>query len=359
MKRRQFIGAAGLGALGAATGARAQAAPQIKWRLTSSFQKSLDLIYGGAETFARSVTQATGGAFQIDVFPSGEITPGLRALDAVQAGEVECAHTSLDYFWNRDPSFALAAAVPFGMNARQQNAWLATGGGERLNAILKPSNVIAFPAGNTGCQMGGWFRGEVKSVADLTGLKIRIGGFAGKVWQRLGAAPQAIARDEIRPALESGALDAAVWIAPRDDEKLDLKGPAPNYYYPGFWAGGAAFHLIVNLDKWNALPDAYKAVVIASAALANGDMLARYDAGNPPALKRLALSGATLRPFPQDVLEAAYKTTGDLMADLSDGDAAFKVLADDFNAFRRDEYLWWQVGEYPFDNFMIRQRGRG
>ncbi len=362
MKRRNFvkIAGAGLAAAAVAKPAVAQSAPEVKWRLTSSFPKSLDTIYGGAEVLAKQVAELTDGKFQIQVFAAGEIVPGLQALDAVQNGTVEACHTATYYYVGKDPTFAIPATVPFGLNARQQNSWLLQGGGNELvNEFFKKYNVIGMPTGNTGVQMGGWFRKEIKTVADMSGLKMRIGGIAGQVLQKLGVVPQQIAGGEIYPALEKGTIDAAEWVGPYDDEKLGFNKVAPFYYYPGWWEGGLTVHSLFNLEKYNALPKAYQAALLNACAYANQNMQARYDMQNPAALKRLVQAGAQLRPFPQDVMEASWKATNELYAEISAKNAEFKKLLDAMVAYRGDQYLWWQVAEFTFDNFMIRNRTRG
>ena len=362
MKRRQFIKSAGLATAGVALAAPAlaQSAPEIKWRLTSSFPKSLDTIFGGAEVFAKAVSEATDGRFQIQVFPAGEIAPALQALDAVQNGTVEVCQTALYYYWGKDPAFAFPTAVPFGMNSRQINAWLYHGGGNDLvNEFMADYNAYALPSGNTGGQMGGWFRKEIKTVADLNGLKFRCGGFAGKVLQKLGVVPTQLAAGDIYPALEKGTLDAVEFVGPYDDEKLGFNKVAPFYYYPGWWEGGAALHLCFNLAKWKELPKQYQAVVTQAAALANIDMQANYDAKNPEALKRLIASGTQLRPFSAEIMDASYKAAMEVYKEASDSNPKFKKFHDAYMAFRNDEYSWWQVCEYTFDNFMIRQRAKG
>src|SRR6476619_330173 len=201
MKRRQFLKNAGLGVAGAAvvsSPAIAQSMPEIKWRLTSSFPKSLDTLYGAAEEFAKVVSEATDKRFQIQVFAANEIVPPLAAADAVQKGTVEMAQTASYYYFGKDPSLAFGTAVPFGLNARMQNAWMYHGGGmELMNEFYKQSNIYGLPCGNTGCQMGGWFRRELKTPEDLRGLKMRIGGFAGTVMQKLGVVPQQIPGGEV------------------------------------------------------------------------------------------------------------------------------------------------------------------
>ncbi|KYK44583.1 ABC transporter substrate-binding protein [Bradyrhizobium liaoningense] len=362
MKRRDFlkVSAAGAAATAVASPAIAQSSPEVKWRLTSSFPKSLDTIYGGAEQMAKYVAEMTDNKFQIQVFAGGEIVPGLQALDATSSGTVEMCHTVSYYYVGKDPTFAIFASVPFGLNARQQNSWLYQGGGNELaNEFFKKSNVIGFPCGNTGAQMGGWFRKEIKTVADLSGLKMRIGGIAGQVFQKVGVVPQQLAGGDIYPALEKGTIDAAEWVGPYDDEKLGFAKVAKYYYYPGFWEGGPTVHAFANLEKFNALPKSYQAILTNATAHANTWMAARYDMQNPAALKRLVAGGTQLRPFTNEVLEACLKSTNELWAEISAKNADFKKSIDAMQAYRSDEYLWWQVAEYTYDSFMIRSRTRG
>ena len=212
MKRREFLKSAGVG-LAASTAvaapAIAQSMPEIKWRNTVSWPKSLDTLYGGCEYFAKRVAEITDNKFQIQVFAAGEIVPGLQVLDAVQNGNVEMGNTAMYYYFGKDPAFTFGTALPFGLNSRQMNGWLRFGGGhELLNELLAKYNCIGVAAGNTGAQMGGWFRKEIKSVEDLKGLKMRIGGFAGTIVTKLGVVPQQLAGGDIYPALEKGTLDA-------------------------------------------------------------------------------------------------------------------------------------------------------
>src|SRR5258708_18700313 len=219
MKRRQFIngtgaGMAGILAAGVAP-AFAQGGPEIKWRLASSFPKSLDTIYGAAETMSKRIAACTGGKFQVQVFAAGEIVPGLQVLDAVQSGTVQAGHTAPYYYWGKDPAFALDTAVPFSLNARQTDAWQIFGGGNELFAdFYKGYNMVRFPCGNTGAQMGGWFRKEVKTVADLKGVKFRIGGFAGTIMAKLGMVPQQLAGGDIYPPLTKATTAPAEWVRP-------------------------------------------------------------------------------------------------------------------------------------------------
>jgi TRAP-type mannitol/chloroaromatic compound transport system substrate-binding protein len=359
MKRRKFLQVAGgaVAASAVAAPAIAQSAPEIKWRLTSSFPKALDTIYGAAEVLAKYVNEATDGKFQIQVFAAGEIAPGLQALDVVSNGTVEMCHTACYYYIGKDPTFAFATAVPFGLNQRMMDAWCMHGGGtDLLNAFFAKHKAIGFMAGNTGAQMGGWFRKEIKTVDDLKGVKMRIGGFAGQVLSKLGVVPQQIAGGEIYQALERGTIDAAEWVGPYDDEKLGFNKVAPYYYYPGWWEGGPMLHAMVNLEKFNSLPKGYKAVLEAASHTANTWMMAKYDAGNPAALRRLIAGGAKLQPFSTPIMEACLKAANEVYADTSAKNAEFKKIHDSYMAFRNDQYLWWQVAEYAFDSFQIRSR---
>src|SRR6266581_3240794 len=357
MKRRDVLKAASAGFAAAAIAkpAIAQSMPELKWRCTSSFPKSLDTLYGAAEIFAKAVAEATENKFQIQVFAAGEIVPGLQAADAVTNGTVEACHTASYYYVGKDPTFALPCAVPFGLNARMQNAWVYFGGGIDLtNEFYKKYNIYALPAGNTGCQMGGWFRKEIKEPGDFNGLKMRIGGYAGRVLQKLGCVPQQLAGGDIYPALEKGTIDAAEWVGPYDDEKLGFYKVAPYYYYPGWWEGGPMLLGIVNLDKWNSLPKYYQSVLEQAGHYANNWMMAKYDQANPQALRRLLANGAKLHAFPAPVMEASFKAAKELHSEVSATNADFKKVYDSLTAFSNNGYQWFQVAEVGYDNFMAR-----
>ncbi len=359
MERRSFIHGAGLAGVLAAGVAPAivHAQATLRWRLASSFPKSLDTIFGAAEVFAKLVGEMTGGKFQISVHAAGELMPAFGVVDGVQGGTIEIAHTAPYYFFGKDPVFALGCAIPFGLNSRQMSAWMYEGNGLKLmREFYAKYNIINFPGGNTGAQMGGWFRKEVKSLADMKGLKFRIGGFGGKVIERIGGVPQNIPGGEIYQALEKGTIDAAEWVGPYDDLKLGFNKVAPNYAYPGFWEGGPQLDFFINDKAYNGLSAEYKSMIQAAASHAHVEMQAKYDARNPAALKTLVSSGTKLFRFPKDVMESAFKEAIALYAELGTTNAAWKKIYDDYAVFRRDANLWFRFTEAGFDDFMQAQK---
>jgi TRAP-type mannitol/chloroaromatic compound transport system substrate-binding protein len=354
MDRRSLIknaGIAGVLAAGAAPAVHAQAA--IRWRLASSFPKALDTIYGAADVFAKKVNEMSGGKFTVSVHPGGELMPAFGVVDGVQQGTVEMAHTAPYYFFGKDDTFALGCAIPFGLNSRQLTAWFYDGNGMKLfREFYDQYNIVNFPGGNTGAQMGGWYRKEIKTLADIKGLKMRIGGFAGKVLSRMGGVPQNIPGGEIYQALEKGTIDATEWVGPYDDEKLGFQKVAKNYYYPGWWEGGAQLDFYINKAAYNALSADNKAIVECAASHAHTTMQAMYDARNPAALKRLVAAGAKVLPFPKVVMDEAFKQANALYAELSASNPNWKKIYADYSAFRKDQNLWFRFTEAQFDRYM-------
>jgi TRAP-type mannitol/chloroaromatic compound transport system substrate-binding protein len=358
MDRRSIIknaGIAGVLAAGIAPAVHAQAA--IRWRVASSFPKSLDTIYGGAEVFARQVKAMSGGKFDVSVHAAGELMPALGVVDGVQQGSIEACHTAPYYFFGKNEAFGLGCAIPFGLNSRQMSAWMFEGNGLKLmREFYAGYNIVNFPCGNTGAQMGGWFRKEIKSMADIKGLKFRIGGFGGKVIERLGGIPQNIPGGEIYPALEKGTIDAAEWVGPYDDQKLGFNKVAPYYYYPGWWEGGPELDLFVNQKAWDALSPENKAIVESASAHAHVVMQARYDALNPGALKQLVGAGTKLRAFPNDMMNQAFKAAMSLYDDLSAKNPQWNKIYADYSKFRTEQNLWFRFTEATFDRFMQAQK---
>ena len=359
MERRSFIrqtGLAGVLAAGVAPAVvHAQAA--IRWRLASSFPKSLDTIFGAADTFSMKVKEMSGGKFEISTHAGGELMPPLGVVDGVQNGTVEVAHTAPYYFFGKDETFALGCAIPFGLNSRQMTAWMYDGNGLKLmREFYAGYNIMSFPGGNTGAQMGGWFRKPLKSVEEVKGLKFRIGGFGGKIISRMGGVPQNIPGGEIYQALEKGTIDAAEWVGPYDDLKLGFNKVAPYYMYPGWWEGGPQLDFFIGLKAYNGLSAEYKAIVEAAAAFAHVEMQAKYDARNPVALKTLVSQGTKLEAFPKDMMDLAFKEAIAVYAELSEKNPNWKKIYADYSSFRRDQNLWFRFTEMRFDQFMQSQK---
>lgn len=358
MDRRSIIKKAGLaGVLAAGMAPAVHAQSTLRWRLASSFPKSLDTLFGTAEVFAKKVGEMSGGKFTITTHAAGELMPAFGVLDGVSNATVEMAHTAPYYFFGKDPTYALDCAVPFGLNSRQMTAWMFEGNGLKLlREHYAKVGIVNFPMGNTGVQMGGWFRKEINSVADLKGLKFRCGGFAGKVLERLGVVPSNIPGGEIYQALEKGTIDAAEWVGPYDDLKLGFHKVAPHYYAPGFWEVGPQLSLYINHKAFEGLPNEYKAIIEAASAYAHVDMQAKYDARNMPALKTLLGQGAKLHTFNKDIVNAAFKASNEVYAEMNDTNPAWKKIFSDYAAFRKESNLWFSVAEGPMDDFMQLQK---
>lgn len=358
MDRRSILKNAGIaGVLTAAAAPAVHAQPVVRWRIASSFPKSLDTIYGSAEVFARAIKEMSGGKFEVTVHAAGELMPAFGVVDGVQNGTVEMAHTAPYYFFGKNEAFAIGGAIPFGMNSRQLTSWMVDGNGQKLmREFYAKYNIVNYLGGNTGAQMGGWFRKEVKSPADIKGLKFRVGGFAGRVIERLGGVPQNIPAGEIYQSLEKGTIDAAEWIGPYDDLKLGLNKVAPFYYYPGWWEGSLNLEFYVNQKALASLTAEQRAMVQAASHEAHVVTQARYDARNPGALKQLVAAKAKVLPFPQTVMDASFKTTMELYAELDKSNPEWKKIYADYRNFQRDQILWFRFAESRFDNFMASQK---
>lgn len=361
MKRRTLMNYAALGAASATVTActntsgpavQSNALPTVRWNMATSWPISLDTIFGGAKTLCDRLKEMTGGRFTITPFPAGELVPPLQVLDAVQGGNVEVGHTASYYYVGKNPALGFATSMPFGFSAQQQNAWLYQGGGlDAIQKIYADFGVINFPAGNTGTQMGGWFKREIKTVTDLKGLKMRIPGIGGEVMNRLGVNVQVLPGGEIYLALERGAIDAAEWIGPYDDEKLGLHKAAQFYYYPGWWEPGPTLDVLVNRAQWDRLPKEYQEAFKTATYEANATMLAQYEARNGEALKRLVAGGTKLTAYSKEILQNAQKTAFELYEEKAAQNPSFKAIYEPWKAFREQIYQWDKLNELSFNNF--------
>lgn len=320
--------------------------------LASSFPPSLDTIFGAGEKLSERVSQLTDGRFSIRVYPAGELVPGLQVLDSVQQGAVQMGHTAGYYYIGKNPALAFDTTLPFGLTARQQNAWLYHGGGlELMREVYADFGVRNFPGGNTGAQMGGWFRNEVQSLGDLKGLKMRIPGLGGEVMDRLGVTVQVLAGGDIFPSLERGAIDATEWVGPYDDLKLGFHKAASNYYYPGWWEPGPSLSFLVNQNAWDKLPTDYQQALEVATAEANQFMLTRYDAVNLGAMKQLIAEGVTLRAFSEDIMVAAQSTFREQVEQLAASDVGYRKIYDQWKTFREDSFAWFGTAEKAYADF--------
>lgn len=363
MQRRRFLaqaaGAAGAGLATLGMPAVAQSAPSVRWRMSTSWPKSLDTIYGSAEDLCKRVAQLTEGKFEIRAFPGGELVPAAQNMDAVSNGTVECNHVLSTAYIGKNTALTFDTGLSFGLSARQHNAWIHYGGGMKmLRELYKKYNIVNHVCGNVGVQMGGWYRKEIKSVADLKGLNMRIGGIGGMVLSKLGAVPQQIPPGDIYPALEKGTIDAAEWVGPYDDEKLGFNKVAPFYYTPGWWEAGPQLSFYVGIKEWEKLPKDYQAAIEAASHEAHVVMQAMYDARNPAALARLLKGGTKLRQFPRDMLDASWKAANEVCEEEASKNAKFKKIYEPWKRFRQDQNQWFSVAEAGMQNYMSNPGAR-
>jgi TRAP-type mannitol/chloroaromatic compound transport system substrate-binding protein len=359
--RRTFLPAAAAtlatGALAAP--AIAQSDPSVKWRLTASYPKSLDTLYGAVNTIARVVSELTDGKFELQPFAAGEIVPGLQVLDAVSNGTVEAGYTYMGYYIGKAPAAIFDASLPFGLTPRMHNAWMMFGDGRKLmDEIYDSFGVVAIPAGNTGGQMFGWFRKELKTPKDFEGLKMRTAGFGGKVMAKLGAIPQQIAGGDIYPALERGTIDACEWVGPYDDEKLGFNKVAKYYYTPGVMELEAVNQLMIGKKAWATLPPRYQAAMRAAGAVAMTEMLANYDSKNADAIARLVAAGTQLSVLPEEIIKALRVALESVLDEEAAQNEQFKKILVHWRAFRANQHRWFSIADTRAENAVYRSETR-
>lgn len=351
MDRRSLIkraGIAGVLAAGVAPAVHAQAA--VRWRIATSFPKSLETLHGCAVKFSETVKALSGGKFEVSVHAAGELVPAFGIVDALADDSLEMGETASYYYTGKHPAFAFGCAVPFGFTAQQMQAWKRHGNGRKLmDELYDKYNFFGLSALSTGTQMGGWYRKEMKTPADFKGLKMRLGGGVfGESMAKLGVVAQNMPGGEVYQALEKGTLDAAEFVGPYDDEKLGYNKVTKFYYYNAWWEGGADLDFFVNKKAFAKLSSEHQAIVRAAAAVAYNDGTTKYLALNPPALKRIVASGIKFVPFPKSVVDAGFKAAQEVYAEHSAKSPEFKKIFEDMRAFQRDQILWNRVSELQF-----------
>ncbi len=328
--------------------------PELDWQMATSWTPAVDVLFGGTQNFANRVASLTGGKFKITPRAGGELAKATEVLDVVSSGAVPIGHTASYYYIGKSWVMAFGTCLPFGLTINQQNAWFYHGGGLEMlqDFYAKKFNVIQFPAGNTGVQMGGWFRKEINTLADLQGLKMRIPGLGGQVMSALGVQVQNLPAGEIFQALETGAIDAAEWVGPYDDEKLGLYKATGFYYAPSWWEPGSSLELQINLDEWNKLPALYQEAIKVAAAEGNIMMTAHYDAVNGEALERLVAGGVELKFYSDEIMKAAKETAFGLYEAKAAEDPEFKAIYEPWKEFRARAQKWIFTNEFNFMKFL-------
>lgn len=350
--RRQFLKTAGLAAAGAGTFAASPAIAQEKrvWKMVMTWQKALPGLGTGAVRLAERITRMSEGRLEIRVYGAGELVPALGCFDAVTDGTAEMAHCAPYYWLSKSRSSAFFCGVPGGLTAQEQNAWLYFGDGLKLwHELYAGFGLIAFPAGNTGTQMGGWYKRPLRGLADLQGLKIRMPGLAGEVIARLGANPQTIPGAEIFTALQSGVIDAAEWVGPWNDMALGFHKVAPYYYGPAFQEGGPTLELMINRKAYLSLPDDLQDLVRVACATENMLMLSEFHMNNIRAFETLKQDKTiSIAPYPDEILKAFFTTSEEVVASTAALGDINKRIYESYTSFRKTCAEYAPVMEYGF-----------
>jgi len=361
MKRRDVIRGLGIGAAAAAAAACSRSAEKagpagagqtFQWRLVTTWPANFPALGTGAIEFARRIEACSGGRLKIRVYGDGELVPAFEVFDSVSSGSAEMGHGAAYYWKGKVPAASFFASIPFGLTAQEMNAWLYFGGGWDLwKEAYAPFGVVPAPCGNSGCQMGGWFRKEIRSMADLKGLKMRIPALGGEVIARAGGTPVTMPGSEIFTSLQSGAIDATEWIGPYNDQAFGLYKAAKHYYYPGWQEPGSTLELIVNREAFESLPEDLREIVMTCASATNDRMLAEFTARNADALQSLVRDhGVEVRPYPDDVLRELRRLSEEVLVETAAGDPLFKRVLDSLRAFRQRSIPYIDVAERAYMN---------
>ncbi|SIS38559.1 TRAP transporter substrate-binding protein [Insolitispirillum peregrinum] len=359
MERREFMKTAAVAGVGAAAAtASTLATPAIaqgvmEWRMVTAWPKGLPGVYSSAERVAKRIEDASGGRLKIKVFGAGEIVPGLQVFDAVSNGTAELGHDTPYYHTSKSKATAFFTTVPFGMTQVEHNAWINMAGGQALwEELYAPFNLQPFMCGNTGVQMGGWFRKEIQAPEDFKGLKFRMPGMGAEVLKKLGANVVLLPGGEVFAALQSGAIDGTEWTGPYNDLSMGFYKVAPNYYWPGIHEPSAAMQLIINKEKFAALPKDLQAIIAAAAGEENMMGGSEFFERSGTALETLVRDhGVKLRQFPRSVLVALGNAAGEVLQEtLDNGDAITKKVATHFLKTRTNLIRWTRIADQGFAN---------
>ncbi len=365
MKRRSFLKGATTGAAAAAVGVAASSlpAPAIaqgvkELKMTTSWPKNFPGLGTAAARLAQRITDISEGRFTVKLFASGELTGGLKALDAVQEGAAELYHSAEYYYQGKSKAFNFFATVPLGMTANEHNAWIYSGGGQELwDELGGQFDIKPLMAGNTGVQMGGWFRKEMNTLEDFKGLKMRIPGLGGAVITALGGSSVTLAGGEIFQALESGTIDATEWVGPWNDLAFGFYKVTKFYYWPGFHEPGTVLSFGLNKGVWDSLSAGHQSLIETCAAAENDIVLAEFNAKNSDALATLVNEhGVQVRRMPNNMLNAIGQSSGEVVAEAAASDAMTQKVYDSFLAFRGkaiaysklSDQAYWQARLLPF-----------
>jgi len=324
----------------------------IEWKLVTTWPKGLPGLGAAPENFARRVNEASGGRLRIKVFGAGEIVPAFEVFDAVSRGVAEAGHGASYYWKGKIPAAVFYTAVPFGMTAQEANGWLHYGGGLELwRELYAPFGVVPFAGGSTGVQMAGWFNIRLNGRADLDGLKMRIPGLAGEVFDAAGGSAVRIAGGEVYTSMQTGVIDAVEWVGPYNDRTLGLMEVGDYYYYPGWHEPGAMLETIVNAEALAALPDDLQAIVRVAARATNTDMLDDFTANNSESLQILLNEFETeVLPLPDDVMDALYENSQVAIQALIDADPMAKKIAASYFEFADKVRTYHEISERAYLN---------
>ncbi len=356
MKRRDFVSAVGAaGALAACTpeqSAKNPAAPKerFRWNMVTTWPPNFLGIGTGAAVLARNIQAMSGGRIQIKVYAAGELIPAFEVFDAVSRGTADIGHGAAYYWKGKSEAAQFFTTIPFGMNAHEMNAWLYFGGGlKQWQALYEPFNLVPWPAGNTGVQMGGWFNREIRRLEDLRGLKMRIPGIGGEVLKRAGGTPVSLPGSEIFTALQTGSIDATEWIGPYNDLAFGLNQVARYYYYPGWHEPGPALECIINRQAWLALPQDLQAIVRVACQAATTEITAEFMARNAQSLATLKSDpDVAIRALPDGVQRELKRLTREVLEELTGRDEASRAIWASYQEFLAISAPWQDISEVAF-----------